>query len=436
MFRCVKHIIYLCLFIALSGCDQQKNIQMSAFDLVDQQKMMTLVNDHDWVLVDVRSSDWFNGWPSDNTGVGGHIPGARNFDLNWLLNERDELNKLTERLFQSKGMRKAPGIVIYGSDQYEAQVLADWLVAEQGFENSDIRIFPFGFSGWLKFGGDVETMPSYTRLVPPVWLDKQLQKPQPPVILDVSYGAGIRYRLTHIPQAVHVDTSWIESKPLWNVIPDNELQQTLKRLGISQDKQVVVYSEDMTAAARMVSVLDAMGVGDVRLLNGGFKAWVEQGYIVQSGWVTPEPVEIFGTAAFSDVWVDTERVKAILNDDSEHLISVRSWREFTGKNSGYSYINAKGRIPGAVWGHSGTDPYSMQDYINPDGTLREIRDIATYWQQLSPTEDTVMAFYCGTGWRASLSWFAARLLGYENARIYDGGWMEWSSDSRRPREAG
>ncbi|KEQ16099.1 hypothetical protein GZ77_06475 [Endozoicomonas montiporae] len=432
----MKHLIGLCLAVSLAGCGQPDNPQLSEFTAIDQDKMMTLINERDWVLVDVRASDWFNGWPSDNTGVGGHIPGARNFDLNWLLNDRSELNKLTERLFQSKGMRQAPGIVIYGSDQHEAKILADWLVTEQGFENSDIRIYPFGFSGWLKSGGSVETMPSYTRLVPPAWLDKQFNSPEPPLVLDVSYGAGIRYRINHIPDAIHVDTSWIESKPLWNVIPENELQQSLMNLGVTQDRQVVVYGEDMTAAARMVSVLESMGVSDVRLLNGGLKAWVDQGYMVQSGWVTPEPVDVFGVSAFKDVWVDTMRVKSILKDDDEHLVSVRSWREYTGKSSGYSYINAKGRIPGAVWGHSGTDPYSMQDYINPDGTLREIQDIQGYWQGLSLNDDTFMAFYCGTGWRASLSWFAARLLGYENARIYDGGWMEWSSDSRRPREAG
>ena len=39
-----------------------------------------------------------------------------------------------------------------------------------------------------------------------------------------------------------------------------------------------------------------------------------------------------------------------------------------------------------------------------------------------------VAFYCGTGWRASETWFYAHLMGWEDIAVYDGGWYEWSSD--------
>lgn len=31
-------------------------------------------------------------------------------------------------------------------------------------------------------------------------------------------------------------------------------------------------------------------------------------------------------------------------------------------------------------------------------------------------------FYCGTGWRAALTWFYAYLMGFSNIRLFDGGW--------------
>ena len=436
MFRYLKHIACLCLLFSLSGCGQDHTVNHQSFTRIGQQHLVELVNEHEWVLIDVRNSNWFNGWPSDGTGIGGHIPGARNFDLHWLLNERSELNKVTERLFQSKGMRRAPGLVIYGSDDHDAEMLAEWLVLEQGFASENIRIYPFGFSGWLKSGEAVNTMPDYERLVTPEWLSDRLESDEPPILLDVSNGAGIRYRLSHIPGAIHFNTGLIESEPLWNVVAENKLRHNLLQLGITQNRQVVVYSDDMTTAARVLSVLEYAGVEDIRLLNGGFKAWIESGLTALPGWIEPVAETDFGDNGFSSVLVDIDRVKSILDNEDEHLISVRSWREYTGKASGYSYINARGRIPGAFWGHSGTDPYNMQDYLNPDGTMREFQDIADYWQKLSPDSETVMAFYCGTGWRASLSWFAARLMGFDNAVIYDGGWIEWSSDSRRPRDAG
>ena len=42
--------------------------------------------------------------------------------------------------------------------------------------------------------------------------------------------------------------------------------------------------------------------------------------------------------------------------------------------------------------------------------------------------DKWVAFYCGTGWRASETWFYAYLQGWQRIAVYDGGWFEWSQD--------
>ena len=48
-----------------------------------------------------------------------------------------------------------------------------------------------------------------------------------------------------------------------------------------------------------------------------------------------------------------------------------------------------------------------------------------------------MAFYCGTGWRASETWFYAHLMGWPRIAVYDGGWHEWSRDpDNNPIETG
>jgi 3-mercaptopyruvate sulfurtransferase SseA len=39
-----------------------------------------------------------------------------------------------------------------------------------------------------------------------------------------------------------------------------------------------------------------------------------------------------------------------------------------------------------------------------------------------------VAFYCGTGWGASETWFYAYLMGWARIAVYDGGWFEWSQD--------
>ena len=44
------------------------------------------------------------------------------------------------------------------------------------------------------------------------------------------------------------------------------------------------------------------------------------------------------------------------------------------------------------------------------------------------TPDKRVAFYCGTGWRTSETWFYAYLMGWDRIAVYNGGWFEWSQD--------
>ena len=130
-----------------------------------------------------------------------------------------------------------------------------------------------------------------------------------------------------------------------------------------------------------------------------------------------------------EVIVDIEEAKEILADpDGAALVSVRTWREHIGDVSGYNYIGPAGRIKGDVWGNCGTDAYHMQHYRNIDNTMRAYPEIAANWAEAGITPDKWVAFYCGTGWRASETWFYAYLQGWQRIAVYDGGWFEWSQD--------
>jgi thiosulfate/3-mercaptopyruvate sulfurtransferase len=70
----------------------------------------------------------------------------------------------------------------------------------------------------------------------------------------------------------------------------------------------------------------------------------------------------------------------------------------------------------------------MQHYRNIDNTMRAYPEIAANWDEAGITPDKWVAFYCGTGWRASETWFYAYLQGWQRIAVYDGGWFEWSQD--------
>jgi len=78
----------------------------------------------------------------------------------------------------------------------------------------------------------------------------------------------------------------------------------------------------------------------------------------------------------------------------------------------------------------------MEGYRNPDGTLRDHRDIEATWRDAGITSEKRVGFYCGTGWRACEAYWAARLMGWDHAVVYDGGWYEWSADPTNPTASG
>ena len=79
----------------------------------------------------------------------------------------------------------------------------------------------------------------------------------------------------------------------------------------------------------------------------------------------------------------------------------------------------------------------MQHYRNVDNTMRAYPEIAANWEEAGITPDKWVAFYCGTGWRASETWFYAYLQGWQRIAVYDGGWFEWSQDPiNNPIEVG
>jgi thiosulfate/3-mercaptopyruvate sulfurtransferase len=162
------------------------------------------------------------------------------------------------------------------------------------------------------------------------------------------------------------------------------------------------------------------------------------GYEVEKEGHKPTPAQAFGTSipGYPEYIIDIKETKALMADPEGVLVSIRSWPEFIGQASGYDYIERKGRIRGAVWGMAGSDAYHMQHYRNVDNTMRDYHEIEANWRESGITPDKQVAFYCGTGWRASEAFFYAHLMGWPNIAVYDGGWFEWSQDEANPVEGG
>jgi molybdopterin synthase sulfurtransferase len=415
---------------------------------IDAPGLQALLAEPDLTIVDVRPLSAYNGWRVGDEPRGGHIPGAVSLPAAWLSSvDRAEIARLLG------GKRIGPGrqVVIYGQDEAQATFGADALRLH-GLESP--RILSGAFAGWIADPArPVERLPKYDRLVHIDWLGQLLAGGRPEAVptgkfllFHVNFGVPEEYEEGHIPGALYLDTNRLENPVDWNRRTPAEIEAAVRALGIAHDTTVVVYGRDTVgdanekwpgrragqiAATRALMILRYAGVSDVRLLDGGYDWWVRAGYGLEIVPREPTPVAAFGVTVplRPEVIVDIDEAKEILADpQGAALVSVRTWREHIGAVSGYNYIGPAGRIAGDVWGNCGTDSYHMQHYRSVDNTMRAYPEIAANWERAGITPDKWVAFYCGTGWRASETWFYAYLQDWHRIAVYDGGWFEWSQD--------
>jgi molybdopterin synthase sulfurtransferase len=428
----------------------------SPFPVLTSAEVHARLAGTDTVVVDVRPIAAYNGWRLRDEARGGHIPGAVAFPSAWLPRADDEE---IERLLREKGLTEARTVIVSGDGPEAAIALAERLQAS-GLANVHLH------EGWASWASDtelpVERLELYDKLVHPAWL-RALLGGEPVeaaphgrfLLFHVNFGVPEEYEDGHIPGALYLDTNRLEDPNDWNRRTVEEIESTVRSLGITVDTTVILYGRDteghanekwpgrragQIAACRAAAILRYAGVDDVRVLDGGYDHWVQAGGALESAIRQPARVADFGAVIprRPEVLVDLPEAKAILADQAgAALVSVRTWREHVGEVSGYNYIGPAGRISGDVWGNCGTDAYHMQHYRNVDNTMRPYPEIAANWADAGITADKWVAFYCGTGWRAAETWFYAYLMGWPRIAVYDGGWFEWSKDpANNPIEVG
>lgn len=393
-------------------------------------------------LIDLRPSDAYNGWPLPGEPRGGHLPGATNLPLQWM----DFID--WPDIVAQKELDPGVGLVVYGggAKEIEAAVALERI----GFKN--VSAYPHFATEWISN----EVLPldrllRYTALAPPRWLRDALGSRSGLVVCHCHYRNPQDYADGHIPGAIALDTLRLEAPETWNRREPPELRETLAALGITRRTTVVLYGRDSVAEAddpfpgssagqlaamRCAFILLYCGVEDVRVLNGGFGAWTRAGFEVTSKPTSPTPAQDFGgrLPAHPEFAVDAPEARELIRSSEGALVDIRSRAEFEGRVSGYNYIHRAGRIPGAVFAGSGSDAYHVEMYRNLDLTTREADAIARDWRKAGLRPDQRLAFFCGTGWRASEAFFCAWTMGWSRPAVYDGGWFEWSNDAHNSTE--
>jgi thiosulfate/3-mercaptopyruvate sulfurtransferase len=213
------------------------------------------------------------------------------------------------------------------------------------------------------------------------------------------------YKQEHIPTAV--------SLPLGRVLENDtpeKIVDILEELGISDKMPVVVYDDTFGAlAARVAWTFQYVGHNNTALLEMTFKQWKELGL------ETEKQARTFPRAKHSlninkSIYADASYVEAAKSQQGMLLVDSRERLNFLTEH-----------IPGAK-----NIPYTM---VGSNGSiLRKAEELKRFIENRGITDNAEIITYCGSvGTLSGLTYYALRLAGFQNVKLYPKSFKEWKA---------
>lgn len=273
-----------------------------------------------------------------------------------------------------------------------------------------------------------------------------LAPPARPVVLDVRYpGIGLpddgydQYLAGHVPGAAYVSLDDALAAPHVPGITGRHplpeaavLQAAMRAAGVSAARPVVVYDDWRSiAAARAWWLLRWAGHDDVRVLDGGWRAWRAGGGDVETGEVRPEPGDLVVEPGGRAV-VDAEGAERIAATGV--LLDARPANRYRGEDETIDPV--AGHIPGAR-SLPALSLMADDDRFLPAERLAERFGTVGVRRGAGGRggggRGGGVGIYCGSGLQACHVALAAAACGAAaDPAVYAGSWSEWITDPTRP----
>ena len=231
----------------------------------------------------------------------------------------------------------------------------------------------------------------------------------------------VLYEQGHIPGAHYLDLNRDMSAPRQShggrhPLPDAAVfAATLARFGVGPQTAVVAYDASRLAfAARLWWLLRALGYREPRLLNGGYRAFLEAGGMPATAPSECQP----GTAGAVSGFHGHCDINGLRTAQAQGalLIDAREPRRYAGLEEPIDPI--AGHIPGAI-----NRPW--QGVTDDHGRVLGAAGLQAHWGDALAAGQMVV--YCGSGVTACVNLFALALLGREDPVLYAGSWSDWCS---------
>ena len=213
------------------------------------------------------------------------------------------------------------------------------------------------------------------------------------------------YREGHIPTAVSLPLAQVLSKD-----SPESIVQILENIGVSDKLPVIVYDDTFGAlGARVAWTFQYVGHTNTSLLEVTFSKWRNLGLEIEKK-VNTYPKTAHHININQEIYADAAYVEGAKESDNKVLVDSRERLNFLNEH-----------IPGAK-----NIPYTM---LGSDGNiLRKPSEIKRFIENRGLSSDSEYITYCGSvGTLSGLTYYALKLAGIKNVKLYAKSFREWKS---------
>jgi thiosulfate/3-mercaptopyruvate sulfurtransferase len=213
------------------------------------------------------------------------------------------------------------------------------------------------------------------------------------------------YQQEHIPTAVSIPLAQLLKKDT-----PEEVLNIMQNAGISDKMPVVVYDDTFGAlAARVAWTFQYVGHTNTALLEMTFSQWKNLGLLIEKK-TNNFPRFEHSLNVNDQIHADSSYVDAIKEQPNKILIDSRERLNFLTEH-----------IPGAK-----NIPYTM---LGSNGSIfRNAEEIKRFIENRGISTDSEIITYCGSvGTLSGLAYYALKLAGVKNVKLYSKSFREWKS---------
>ena len=208
--------------------------------------------------------------------------------------------------------------------------------------------------------------------------------------------------------------------------PEEQVKEALENIGVEVKDTIVLYAQPgkIMGVTRAYFILHSYGFKNVKILEGGLKAFTDSAYPTTQGkdyQGRPSRVSKLKNPDSHLAIVCEIAAFALGNFPEKQVVDARPANAFNGEATDNIEGCRQGHVPGAVNIPVSEFQEPEKESIKSAEKISEL--VAKY--NLNPERDTIVM--CRTGMAASVAYVALQNAGFQNLRLYDGSWSEYGS---------